>query len=411
MPFNNNTLDDLFREKDKELPTDTHRMDAHWDQMQQLLSPSAPLKKTARNIAPAVPIIIWSFAILLTGTILFFTLRGKNKAEAEHNVQPLAKNEVVNTVPVSSSNESNNSNQPETKTKTTAVPFTATAPKKVTEKNIEPAPVAATVPAPARKREYIELPQEPQVFHIIAGKDTSVLCKHGTTIKIPANSLADSDGNTVEGEVTMIVQEYYRYEDIIAAGLNRNAEMKKKSITAGMVKFDAYRDEQKLDVKPGRSIEIRMRKDLINIKPGQLPATNAGVETGDANRMQDLNIQNLGWISYERFYNDTRPVTDIRIQIPKNVDVNKLISQLAFISVEGVMPGYIEKNQVVFYNIPIGEKAWFISLGTTGKKFLSCVEQVEVKGNDVVTPTFRETSPEQFKRQLEMLTALPVKER
>lgn len=407
MPFNNNTLDDLFRDKDKELPPDTHRMDAHWDQMQQLLSPSAPLKKTTRNIASAVPIIIGSLAILLTGTILFFTLRGKNKTEAENSVQPLAKNEVVNTVPVSS-NESINSKQPEIKA---TDPVTATSPKKAAGKDIAPAPVVTAATAPAHKREYIVLPQEPQVFHIIAGKDTSVLCKHGTTIKIPANSLADSDGNTVEGEVTMIVQEYYRYEDIIAAGLNRNAEMKKKSITAGMVKFDAYRDEQKLDVKPGRSIEIRMRKDLINIKPGQLSANNAGAETGDANKMQDLNIHNLGWISYERFYNDTRPVTDIRIQIPKNVDVNKLISQLAFISVEGVMPGYIEKNQVVFYNIPIGEKAWFISLGTTGKKFLSCVEQVEVKGNDVVTPTFRETSPEQFKRQLEMLTALPVKER
>lgn len=403
MPFNNNTLDDLFREKDKELPPDTHRMDAHWDQMQQMLAPSAPLKKAGRNIAPAAI----GLAVLLTGTILFFTLRGKNKTEAENNVQPLAKNEVVNTVPVSGSNESINSKQPEIKA--TAAPVITSSPKKVTGKDIAPAPVVTTAHAPVHKREYIVLPQEPQVFHIIAGKDTSVLCKHGTTIKIPANSLADSDGNTVEGEVTMIVQEYYRYEDIIAAGLNRNAEMKKKSITAGMVKFDAYRDEQKLDVKPGRSIEIRMRKDLINIKPGQLSENNAGAETG--NMMQDLNIHNLGWISYERFYNDTRPVTDIRIQIPKNVDVNKLISQLAFISVEGVMPGYIEKNQVVFYNIPVGEKAWFISLGTTGKKFLSCVEQVEVKGNDVVTPTFRETSPEQFKRQLEMLTALPVKER
>lgn len=400
MPFNNNTLDDLFREKDKELPADTHRMDAHWEQMQQLMVPSVPAKRTGRKIAPAVPIIIGSLIVTLTGALLFFSQRGKNKETAEA-VQPIAKTEVVNPVPLPGNKTSSAG-----KTISTGAASVATAPlpKPVTE-NIQPAAVKPATP----KNDYIELPQEPQVFHIVAGKDTSVLCKHGTTIKIPANSLADAGGNIVEGEVTMIVQEYYRYEDIIAAGLNRNAEMKKKSITAGMVKFDAYRDDQKLVLLPGRSIEIRMRKDLINIKPGQTTKNSEAGETG--NMMQDLNIHNLGWISYERFYNDARPVTDIRIQIPKNMDANRLISQLAFISVEGVMPGYIEKNQVVFYNIPVGEKAWFISLGTAGKKFLSCVEQLEVKGNDVVIPTYRETSPEQFKRQLEVLTALPVKER
>lgn len=401
MPFNNNTLDDLFREKDKELPADTHRIDAHWEQMQQLMVPSVPAKRTGRNIVPAAV----GFTVLITGAILFFTLRGNNKKN-DGAVQPLAQNEVVNTVPAPAKE---NSNAKATAAKTAVMPVAATPLQQPAAKNIAPAPVTAEAPAPRPKRDYIELPQEPQVFHIIAGKDTSLLCEHGTIIKIPAHSLADAGGNTVEGEVTMIVQEYYRYEDIIAAGLNRNAEMKKKSITAGMVKFDAYRDDQKLDLRPGRSIEIRMRKDLINVKPGQAAKNKEEVETG--NMMQDLNIHNLGWISYERFYNDARPVTDIRIQIPKNMDANRLISQLAFISVEGVMPGYIEKDQVVFYNIPVGEKAWFISLGTAGKKFLSCVQQLEVKGNDVVTPAYRETSPEQFKRQLEVLTALPVKER
>lgn len=405
MPFNNNTLDDLFREKDKELPAGTHRVDAHWEQMQQLLANPAPAKRTGRYLVPGVI----GLAVLLTGGILFFALRSNNKTaagnEAGNPVAIAAKTEAVHTVPVIANNENSNKNQPAAKA--TVAPVPASSAQKITESNISPAPVAATTLA-KHKQEYIVLPQEPQVFHIMADKDTAVLCKHGTTIKIPANSLADANGNTVGGEVTMIVQEYYRYEDIIAAGLDRNAEMKKKSITAGMVKFDAYRDEQKLDLRPGRSIEIRMRKDLINVKPGQVQQADANTET--ANQMPGLNIHNLGWISYERFYNDARPVTDIRIQVPRNVDANRLISQLAFVSVEGVMPGYIENNQVVFYNIPVGEKAWFISLGKTGKKFLSCVEQLEIKGNDVVTPTFRETSPEQFKRQLEMLTALPVKE-
>lgn len=403
MPFDNNPLDDLFRAKDKELPPDTRRMDAHWDQMQRLLVPAVPVKKPLRTFRP------WMAGLLvaITGAALFFILRGKNEPSANTVNTALAKQETPELPPaITISSEKDNQQPAQQKAISTAAAPAA--------KPVNQLPVTATIPVTAnvKKRvnnhEYIELPQEPQVFHISADQDTAILCKHGTTIKIPGKSLADAVGNTVTGEVTMIVQEYYRYEDIIAAGLNRNAKMKEKSITAGMVKFDAYRDEEKLDVKPGCSIEIRMRKDLINVKAGEKSRTDAG--SGDGDKMQELNIHNLGWISYERFYNDTRPVTTIRVQIPKNVDVNQLISQLAFISVQGVMPGYIENNQVVFYNIPVGEKAWFISLGATGEKFLSCVEQLEIKGNDLITPLFREASPEQFKRQLEMLTALPVKE-
>jgi hypothetical protein len=405
MPFNNNTLDDLFREKDKELPADTHRLEAHWEQMQQLLAPKAPVKNPLRKLAPKAALVL----VAVTGVVLFFVFRGKNNTPEPRNTatinNTIAKQETK-TIPVPAAQK---------------IPgvLPAIVPAKP-QQLVMPAPVAAKkklnqqaspiIKAGARSKEYIELPQEPQVFHIAADRDTAILCKDGTTIKIPAQSLADASGNTVLGEVTMIVQEYYRYEDVIAAGLTRNAEMKKKSITAGMVKFDAYLNEQKLDVKPGCSIEIGMRKDLINVKAGKSTPQSNNAGGDNDKKLQDLNIHNLGWISYERFYNDTRPVTDIRIQIPKNVDVNHLISQLAFISVQGVMPGYIEKDQVVFYNIPVGEKAWFISLGFTGKKYLTCVEQLEIKGNDIVSPVFRETSPEQFKKQLEMLTSLPVKE-
>jgi hypothetical protein len=401
MPFNNHSLDDLFRSKDKELTPGTHRMEAHWEQMQQLLQPAVPAKKPFNK-----PWALATMAIIaVAGTTLFFVFRGNKNTVAHNNAGTQTKN--INTVAANTTQEVAvpvetpvSVGKPEPQ-KNTAIAINTTGKK-------EKAPF---VPSSEKGKmlqgnDYIELPQEPQVFHITTDMDTAILCKHGTIIKIPARSLADQNGNTVTGEVTMIVQEYYRYEDVIAAGLNRNAEMKKKSITAGMVKFDAYREEQKLGVKPGCSIEISMRKDLINVTQG--PSSNASAEE---NKIQELNIQNLGWISYERFYNDARPVTDIRVQVPKNIDINQLISQLAFVSVQGVMPGYIEKNQVVFYNIPVGEKAWFISLGTTGKKFLSCVEQIEIKGNDLVYPRFRETSPEQFKRQLEMLTALPVKER
>lgn len=399
MLSDNHSLDNLFREKDKELPPGTHRMDAHWEQMQRLLLPAVPAPKNGRKWLPWAALLA---IVAVTGSILLLS-RGTNSNSAE-NAKPVAQQTTAQPVNNSPAPQKNNAEQPPA---TPAVVETAPTPQKQ--------PVAkntgtetTTAPAPVKKREYIELPQEPQVFHILADKDTLINCKHGTTIKIPAHSLADANGQTVTGEITMIVQEYYRYEDIIAAGLNRNAEMKKKSITAGMVKFDAYRDEQKLDVQPGRSIEISMRKDLINVprkEAGDAPNNNKHVEN-----VQDLNIHNLGWISYERFYKDTRPVTDLRIQVPKNIDVNKLISQLAFISVQGVMPGYIENNQVVFYNIPVGEKAWFISLGNTGSKFLSCVEEIEIKNGDMVTPVYKETSPEQFKKQLELLTSLPVKE-
>ncbi|MBL7728729.1 MAG: hypothetical protein JNM68_13625, partial [Dinghuibacter sp.] len=238
MLSDNHSLDNLFREKDKELPPGTHRMDAHWEQMQRQLAPAPP--KNSRKWWPWAALV--TLLVITGGVLLLNRGTGNTTGEPAPNV-PTAQQAAPQ--PENKSVATQNTVAPQQPAKPVA--STKPATKKQPEANNNATAAATTnTPAPVKKREYIELPQEPQVFHIMGDKDTMLTCKHGTTIRIPAHTLADASGQIVNGEITMIVQEYYRYEDIIAAGLNRNAEMKKKSITAGMVKFDAYRDEQKL---------------------------------------------------------------------------------------------------------------------------------------------------------------------
>jgi hypothetical protein len=394
MPFNNTPIDDLFRNSEPQATPDTSRLQQHWKQMEQQLSPPAATVPKGRFYKP----LAWSILALgLAAGAIWAVNNNRNK------------NETPAILPVA--------HKPATPANVESTTVKETAPVKTIVQNAPPAqkpaaPVVAkqtarkpvALPLPRENDQYyIHLPKEPQIFYIDNQQDTLLKCKEGTTIKIGAYSLADKNGNDVTGPVTLVVQEYYKYEDVIAAGLSRR-DNRKKTIAAGMVKFDAWLEEEKLLVKPGRSIEIRMHPDLLKESKNDAAVREA------EQKNEELNISKLGWINYERFYTDKRPRTTLSVQVPKDLDVNRLISQVAFVSVQGVLSGYIENNRILFQNIPVGETAYFISIGQSGGKFLSCVEKFVISENQLLTPHFKETSPEKFRQQLELFSSLPVKE-
>jgi hypothetical protein len=394
MPFNPQSIDDLFRDKEPQSSPDTSRLQQHWKQMEKMLSPEAPVAETVRRsrIKQWAPWVL----LVVAGAATVILLSRSSKTTTKPSSEPVVQNQTT----AATENKTVVNNNPPQAPVAPAPVLIQKEEKRPSAKSVLQEPVAKK--SESDDRYYIHLPKEPQMFYIDNSRDTLLTCREGTMIKIPAGVLVNKNGEDVTVPVTFIVQEYYKYEDVIVAGL-RQSPGRKNDITAGMVKFDAYLDDEKVSVKPGRSIEIRMHPDLLKeIKTENNKTTDTQIE--------ELNISKLGWINYERFYTDNRPRTTLRVTIPKDLDINKLISQVAFVSVQGILSGYIENNQVVFPNIPVGETAYFISIGQSGKKFLSCVEKLIVGEKQTITPRFTETSPEKFRQQLELFGSLPVKE-
>jgi len=96
----------------------------------------------------------------------------------------------------------------------------------------------------------------PQLFDIPIDKDTTILCKEGTSIRIEANSfIYENTSKKISGNVKVSVIEYYNLSDMILANLstmsgNRILE------TGGMINITASVDDNNCVLKAGKEIEI-----------------------------------------------------------------------------------------------------------------------------------------------------------
>jgi hypothetical protein len=410
MPVNE-SLDQLFRSKETERQPDLSQVQQHWQQMQQLL-PTLPAAapKTGKPV-----VLKWlAGSMLVVGVVAaIWLLNRPGTAPPETAMaQPAAEPETM-VPPVSNTPVATVTAPPAA---TPVITPAVTQPRQTAPVAVRFAPKPAMQTLPAHNdaesfdRLYIQLSKSPQMFTVEAGADTVLKCAEGTRVKIPANVFTDHNGQRITGSINLIVQEYYRYDN--SNGLPVAVKDGKKQITAGMVKVDAYRADEKLKIEPGQSIEIQMHpaidksyKNKNAVVTGDLLPAAAQPET-----LTTKTISTLGWISEHSAENDARPRTNLVVRFDKQYNPQKFISQLAFTNIQAVMPGYIDGNEITFSNVPVGETVFLVSLGTVDNKHLSCIKKIVIGKDTVADLRFTETSAEKYKQQSELLGSLPVKE-
>lgn len=403
MPVNDYALDNLFRDKEQERTPDTGQMQQHWQQMQQLL-PATPVQGASKTGQRRL--LTWAAGLALAGllVILAILFTGKNDAVADAPETAAAGKPAP---AVTESTYPQPVQQPVTETAFTPAVINRPA----VDKPVPQAPMPVKQQAVPDNRAdeaafdafYIHLSKPPQIFSVSAEADTMITCQEGTKVKLPAGVFVDAQGNKVSGEFSLIVQEYYRYGDIADPKTGKKTSGQR---TAGMAKVEAYRGEEKLQIKDGYCIEIQMHPAID--KPRSRPAT--GNEPAAVQQeLSSKTISTLGWIStYGPGGGDHQPKTNLTIRFGSQHNPQQFMSQLAFAN--AVMPGYIDGQQIVFSNVPVGETVFLVSLGHINNQFLSCIKKIVV-GNEAVTDIyFSETSPEKYKQQMELLASLPVKE-
>lgn len=113
----------------------------------------------------------------------------------------------------------------------------------------------------------------PQTYLIPANKDTTIICKEGTSIKFFANSfIVENTGNEPTDKIKISVTEYSKISDIILANLSTTSS---KDIleTGGMVYISATLNNENCILKKGKEIEIgfpySQKKDNMQLFSGQ----------------------------------------------------------------------------------------------------------------------------------------------
>jgi TonB family protein len=103
---------------------------------------------------------------------------------------------------------------------------------------------------------YKHFDKKPQVFSFQANRDTTIICKEGTRIKINANSfMSEKSGNRITGAVQISVKEHYKMSDIVLSNLTTTSNDRILE-TGGMLHITALADNENCIIKSGSDIEI-----------------------------------------------------------------------------------------------------------------------------------------------------------
>lgn len=103
---------------------------------------------------------------------------------------------------------------------------------------------------------YKHFNKRAQLFSFPADRDTTIICKEGTSVKIKANSfISEKTGIEISGNVQIAIKEYYKISDMIVSGLSTTSGNKILE-TGGMLHITAKTDNENCLIKQGRDIQI-----------------------------------------------------------------------------------------------------------------------------------------------------------
>ena len=102
---------------------------------------------------------------------------------------------------------------------------------------------------------YNSVKKAPQIIEINTEKETTITCKEGTVLSIPAKCFVDAKtGKLTSGSISLKVTEYYKLSDMLLANLTTKSDGNQLE-TGGMLFLEALKDNKELQLKPGSSIE------------------------------------------------------------------------------------------------------------------------------------------------------------
>jgi hypothetical protein len=112
-----------------------------------------------------------------------------------------------------------------------------------------------------------------------------------------------------------------------------------------------------------------------------------------------VNINSLGWINCDRFYNDSREKINYFVDLQDSA-VNYFTMRV-FNGMRSMMTGYMTGNKVQFFNVPVGEPVKIISIGVDKKgETVMAMQETKINKNGLPGMPFESASSPKIKSSL-----------
>jgi hypothetical protein len=281
---------------------------------------------------------------------------------------------------------------------------------------------------------YNALSTKPSEESIISAENPEdIYCKEGTVIEFPDNAFVYEDGGAIKcSQVAVYVTEFYTMSDIIASGLT-TSDNKRTLASAGMVYIEARCHGEKLKLKPGKRLTIKMpafpgdktmkafsgklKNGIVdwkvdgtltldniqdqNKEEGSNPESFGNGFRGEGNYQETyiMSMTKLGWINCDRFYETKNPTKFL----VKADSVDKTFVALIFKDIKSVLPGYQFANFTTqFSGIPAGADVTILAYRVNEKTKEAIVGKQDVIVGDtgVVQLAMERISITEFKSML-----------
>jgi len=162
---------------------------------------------------------------------------------------------------------------------------------------------------------YKYFDNHPQKFAIQANRDTTIICKEGTSIKIKANSfVSEKTRNEISGKVQITVNEYYKISDIILSNLSTISDNKILE-TGGMLHIIATADHENCIIKQDHNLEIGFpyfnKKDRMVLFKGEWTENKMNWRPVGTFTSTNLEIQSKLMISDDEVVQTSIPKDDV----------------------------------------------------------------------------------------------------
>ena len=270
-------IDDLFRRKEEAFTADEQHATAHWQQMQKQLADPGPGASANNKAIKQIGRFLGGLLTIAIIALLAIKVNRSNKKAITKTTKQQATVVAPQTKPVTIPDTLSNFLQP-TKQAANTVPSHVAPEGKQT---LPPVPAMTLFSPPITRAEEVntrepllhkstneakintpdaqtllnnffdELKKEEEVFYIQTDRDTTLIAKEGTRLFISANTLM------AKGRVKILLREYYKNEDIIAAQLHTTSNGR-QLVTGGMLHISAQQDGAPVTIALQKTITINM---------------------------------------------------------------------------------------------------------------------------------------------------------
>ena len=237
-----------------------------------------------------------------------------------------------------------------------------------------------------------------------------------TKIRILPNCLRDNSGNVVTGDVELTFVEMYDRGNMTLTnktlmGKNNNGDLV-PLVTGGQFNIDVTKGNQKLisgcpffvdipaTLTGGIDQDMKLWRGNID-EAGQLvwdevkrEATGQGKEAGINTNTESATYQvwasEFGWTNVDRFYNDARPKTQIKVTVPAQYNMSNAAVHLSYEGERNVLARLdtydsVEKFFSEHYGyIPVGLNLHLIFTSESNGSLVYAIKKVTIVANGVI---------------------------